>query len=117
MFYSNFLRPFLQSLYIVIDRLLLGDLPIEESETIRNWCQFCATPAYYTPFPLMLEAVNSDSFRNSLLLLRQKGVLSEDSKCLQRHEGEVMHATLMRLLTVEQYTRTGSICWFGSVDV
>ncbi|KAE9413989.1 hypothetical protein Angca_006173 [Angiostrongylus cantonensis] len=53
MFYSNFLRPFLQSLYIVIDRLLLGDLPIEESETIRNWCQFCATPAYYTPFPLM----------------------------------------------------------------
>ncbi|VDM62402.1 unnamed protein product [Angiostrongylus costaricensis] len=111
MFYSNFLRPFMQSLYIVVDRLLL------ESETIRNWCHFCATTAYYTPFPLMLEAVNSDSFRNSLLLLRQKGILSEDSKCLQRHEGEVMHATLIRLLTMEQYTCTGSICWFGSVHV
>ncbi|KAJ1349886.1 Acyltransferase [Parelaphostrongylus tenuis] len=88
LFYSNFLRPFVQSLYIVVDRLLLSDLPIEESDLVRNWCQFCATSAYKTPFPLLLEAVNSDSFRNSLLLLRQKGILSEDLTWFQRQEGE-----------------------------
>lgn len=112
LFYSNFLRPFMQSLYIVIDRLLLGDSVMEESETIRNWCKFCATSAYQTPFLLLLEAVNSDTFRNSLLLLRQKRILSEDSKCFQRQKAEEMQTTLVRLLTVkQQIVLNTSVCF------
>ncbi|KJH44203.1 hypothetical protein DICVIV_09775 [Dictyocaulus viviparus] len=102
LFYSNFLRPFIQSLYIVIDRLLQGDHIVDESATIRKWCQLCVASEYLMPFSLLLEAVNSDSFRNSLRLLRHKGILSEDSEYFNVLEGENMRARLIKLLTVEQ---------------
>lgn len=101
MFYSNFLRPFLQSLYVAIDRLLLGDVVAKESDMIRRWCTACSKEASRMPFTLLLEAVNSDSLRNSIRLLRHKGIVSDDSQLLQSGQAEAMQAELLRLLAVQ----------------
>ncbi|KAK6753338.1 hypothetical protein RB195_012750 [Necator americanus] len=99
-FYSNFLRPFMQSLYLVIERLLAGDSITQESHTIRLWCRKSIAGSTHLPFPLLLEAVNSDSFRNSLRLLRCKGILTSDSKQFDRKQAEKIRDDLLRLLTI-----------------
>ncbi|KAK6056821.1 hypothetical protein COOONC_05672 [Cooperia oncophora] len=56
----------MQSLYIVVDRLLSGTVTGKQSDIIREWCRDCLRDCQQLPFTLLLEAVNSDSFRNSL---------------------------------------------------
>ncbi|VDP09584.1 unnamed protein product [Heligmosomoides polygyrus] len=50
---------------------------------------------------LKVEAVNSDSLRNSIRLLRHKGIVSDDSQLLQSGQAEAMQAELLRLLAVQ----------------
>ncbi|VDK76802.1 unnamed protein product [Cylicostephanus goldi] len=101
LFYSNFLRPFLQSLYIVITRLLAGDSVAEESKTVKQWCQSCIINPTLLPFPLLLEAVNSDSFRNCIRLLRYKDILSSDSTHLEVTKSEEIRERILRFLAIQ----------------
>ncbi|XGW03868.1 hypothetical protein V3C99_015203 [Haemonchus contortus] len=101
LFYSNFLRPFMQSLYIVLSHLLSGVTITKESDVIRGWCRDSTMEKLQLPFQLLLEAVNSDSFRNCLRLLRHKGILAEESQELQRESAEEMRQQLLRFLIVE----------------
>ncbi|WKY11875.1 hypothetical protein Q1695_003445 [Nippostrongylus brasiliensis] len=100
LFYSNFLRPFLQSLYIVVDRVLSGDVKEKQLTTVRHWCSAYVEQSCQTPFTLLLEAVNSDSFRNSLRLLLHKGIISDDLQVVQMQYALAMRSNLERLLKI-----------------
>uniref|UniRef100_F1KT36 Glycerol-3-phosphate acyltransferase n=1 Tax=Ascaris suum TaxID=6253 RepID=F1KT36_ASCSU len=77
LFYSNILRPFLQSMYIVLDSLTSLTTPFEGkgADFVRT---LLSRPAngFITPFALLAEAVNADSFNNALRLFREKGLLA-----------------------------------------
>ncbi|EPB69172.1 Acyltransferase [Ancylostoma ceylanicum] len=49
----------------------------------------------------LLEAVNSDSFRNSLRFLRYKAILSSDSKHFDREQAEEIRMGLLRMLEIQ----------------
>ncbi|RCN40702.1 hypothetical protein ANCCAN_13345, partial [Ancylostoma caninum] len=128
MFYSNFLRPFLQSLYIVIARLLSGDdvtegdfiydhfynklvkVQLQSPKQSGNGAEIISRIPLFSLFLFLVscyschsksvEAVNSDSFRNSLRFLRYKTILSSDSKHLERERAEEIRSGLQRLLEI-----------------
>ncbi|CAD6196426.1 unnamed protein product [Caenorhabditis auriculariae] len=105
-FFSNLLRPFLQSLYMLIHYLdsnefLLKEVAIE-SKFIRNLCQRSFEFRAELPFDPFLEAINSDSFKNGLRILRHKGFVSQDETKVTRTERslEDVSSNLERVLRI-----------------
>uniref|UniRef100_A0A0M3J2U2 BcDNA.GH07066 (inferred by orthology to a D. melanogaster protein) n=1 Tax=Anisakis simplex TaxID=6269 RepID=A0A0M3J2U2_ANISI len=78
LFYSNLLRPFLQSIYIVLQKLIALTTPFEGkgADFVRDILSRAHSPIV-TPFALLNEALNADSFSNALRLFHEKKVLAE----------------------------------------
>ncbi|CAJ0933967.1 unnamed protein product, partial [Mesorhabditis belari] len=103
MFYSNFIRPFIQTMYIVIERLTKELKPCREIEFIRDLIkQTLSKSASEFPFDLMVEAVNSDSIKNCLRTLRDREIVTNESEPLRVLEPESLRDALhfAQLLTV-----------------
>lgn len=82
-FYAAFLRPFVQSLFLVLKHLISLQEPFNGKvmDFVRSVLSVCKSDVS-TPFTLYLESVNSDSFSSSMKLLRAKGYLLEDSSSI-----------------------------------
>ncbi|CAI5452847.1 unnamed protein product [Caenorhabditis angaria] len=111
-FYSNLIRPFIQSLYIVTTFVAspkCAENPIPENKFVRDLCQAAlAEQEGYVkpPFEPLLESINSDSFKNSIRTLREKGFLSRadpNNVCRSKngHINEVV-SNLQRVLRLVQ---------------
>ncbi|CAI2355502.1 unnamed protein product [Caenorhabditis sp. 36 PRJEB53466] len=77
--FANLVRPFIQSLYIVCFYVTSPICPIEltsDSSLIRKICQVSLEGRLNLPFDPLLESINSDSFKNSLSVLKDKGLLN-----------------------------------------
>ncbi|CAJ0568427.1 unnamed protein product, partial [Mesorhabditis spiculigera] len=95
MFYSNFLRPFAQTLYIVLQRLTVTKEPIREIDFTRQLIQrTLARPAYDFPFELMVEAINSDSIKNCLRTMRVHELIPKEGQLISVLQPEALTEAL-----------------------
>ncbi|KAK0413697.1 hypothetical protein QR680_006948 [Steinernema hermaphroditum] len=84
-FYANILRPFLQTLYVVVDSLLdtsdysMGKRLARDKDFARVLLAHMKTSDRQLPFRRLPEAFNSDSINNSVKLLREKKVITQGS--------------------------------------
>ncbi|EGT47222.1 hypothetical protein CAEBREN_10958 [Caenorhabditis brenneri] len=81
LFFANLVRPFIQSLYLVstfVTSERCSAVPISDNELIRQLCQESLAGKIQMPFSPLLESINSDSFKNALRVLKDKGLLSRN---------------------------------------
>ncbi|CAP29186.2 Protein CBR-ACL-6 [Caenorhabditis briggsae] len=77
-FFANLVRPFIQSLYLVssfVSSERCSTEPTSDNNIIRQLCQESLAGKISLPFSPLLESINSDSFKNGLRILKDKGLL------------------------------------------
>ncbi|KAF1751187.1 hypothetical protein GCK72_017741 [Caenorhabditis remanei] len=80
-FFANLVRPFIQSLYLVssfVTSERCSVEPISDNNVIRELCHESLAGKINLPFSPLLESINSDSFKNALRILKDKGLLQRN---------------------------------------
>lgn len=81
-FFANLVRPFVQSLYLISSFVVSEKCPTEptsDNNIIRQLCQQSLAGDIDLPFAPLLESINSDSFKNALRVLKDKGLLQRST--------------------------------------